>query len=257
MTNADIIEMTFTGAFTLVGGSGGVNANSDAIVPGIFDGSTGFDGVGSRTQISGYATYDTVTGAGNGNINSFSFFGAGLIEFQPYSLFQFQAIGDGMGNTEGTLLAADVGFYWGSQFVIPATIIIDATGFFNSIGAAGSSWTIETGCAGCATSATPDTLFGSAVGAVPMAMTTFNTAGTTLGSIFPLSNGDIAGSPMTTAPFPGQNMAFDFTTINATNTSVVPVPSAVWLFASGLLGLTGIARRRRDVFKQINLRRNK
>ena len=28
------------------------------------------------------------------------------------------------------------------------------------------------------------------------------------------------------------------------NTSVVPVPAAVWLFASGLIGLIGVAKRK-------------
>ena len=50
---------------------------------------------------------------------------------------------------------------------------------------------------------------------------------------------------MTTAPFPGQNAAFDFTSITASNASVIPVPAAVWLFGSGLLGLVGVARRRK------------
>jgi hypothetical protein len=33
-------------------------------------------------------------------------------------------------------------------------------------------------------------------------------------------------------------------TITVTSTAVVPVPAAVWLFGSGLLGLVGVARRR-------------
>jgi len=47
-------------------------------------------------------------------------------------------------------------------------------------------------------------------------------------------------------------LGFDFTGSNAStavstdiiNTSVVPVPAAVWLFGSGLIGLAGVARRR-------------
>ncbi len=42
---------------------------------------------------------------------------------------------------------------------------------------------------------------------------------------------------MENGPFPGFNAAFDVTP--------VPVPAAVWLFGSGLLGLVGIARRRK------------
>lgn len=48
------------------------------------------------------------------------------------------------------------------------------------------------------------------------------------------------GTPMQTGPFPGQDPAF-----NGVVTSVVPVPAAIWLFGSGLIGLAGYARHRR------------
>ncbi|HHZ88239.1 MAG TPA: VPLPA-CTERM sorting domain-containing protein, partial [Chromatiaceae bacterium] len=50
----------------------------------------------------------------------------------------------------------------------------------------------------------------------------------------------IGGSPMIDGPFAGFSANFDITAIHITN---VPVPAAVWLFGSGLVGLAGIARR--------------
>ena len=56
------------------------------------------------------------------------------------------------------------------------------------------------------------------------------------------ADGDgIIGSPMVSGPFPGFNAAFDGV---ATPVSAVPVPAAVWLFGSGLVGLAGVARRK-------------
>jgi len=49
----------------------------------------------------------------------------------------------------------------------------------------------------------------------------------------------IAGNPMDNGPFPGFNAAFIGTA------TPVPVPAAVWLFGSGLIGLAGVARRRK------------
>jgi len=49
----------------------------------------------------------------------------------------------------------------------------------------------------------------------------------------------ILGLGMVDGPFPGFNANFNMTT------SEVPVPAAVWLFGSGLVGLAGIARRRK------------
>ena len=54
----------------------------------------------------------------------------------------------------------------------------------------------------------------------------------------PSSDG-IPGNPMDNG-LPGFNAA-----LNLTATSVVPVPAAVWLFGSGLIGLVGFARRKK------------
>ena len=49
-----------------------------------------------------------------------------------------------------------------------------------------------------------------------------------------------AAGNMQNGPFVGQNPNF-----NGVEVSAVPVPAAAWLMASGLLGLVGVARRRK------------
>ena len=75
----------------------------------------------------------------------------------------------------------------------------------------------------------------------------------------------IGGIPMWDGPFVGNNANFDILTLAMTNpdagytiapncdfsigcidTPQVPVPAAVWLFGSGLLGLVGVARRKKS-----------
>ena len=54
--------------------------------------------------------------------------------------------------------------------------------------------------------------------------------------------GDISTSPAGTNLL---NVTFSDGTVLSVDIKVVPVPPAVWLFGSGLLGLVGIARRRK------------
>ncbi len=56
-------------------------------------------------------------------------------------------------------------------------------------------------------------------------------------------NGDgIPGAGMIDGPFPGFSANFNFV---APNAAVIPVPAAVWLLGSGLIGLVGVARRKK------------
>ena len=56
---------------------------------------------------------------------------------------------------------------------------------------------------------------------------------------------------MLTDPFSVEMIQKDFdisvciSMIGAANTSAIPVPAAVWLFGSGLMGLIALARRKR------------
>ena len=59
--------------------------------------------------------------------------------------------------------------------------------------------------------------------------------------------GPNGGVPMQTNPFPGQDPAFNgfISAGSIDSTPEVPVPAAAWLLGSGLLGLVGVARRRK------------
>jgi hypothetical protein len=59
------------------------------------------------------------------------------------------------------------------------------------------------------------------------------------GSGVDLDSDGTLGTTMAAGPFKGAPVGFSATP------AAVPVPAAVWLFGSGLMGLVGIARRRK------------
>lgn len=250
--SADTIDMSFTGLFTMLNPDGSIVANSDSNLL-----------LGLRTEMTGTATFNTDTGTGTGAFAPFSFFGNGVASTTSIS---FQAIGDGFGNP-GALVLTNMCFYWGSNGCIPLSMAMDASGFFASVE---SGLEVSQTIAGIgAVPASNNASFfdqNIPIGAAPFVTTTWdttdigpNTLGTNPSGTLPLivdtvvntfvttgSETGIGGSPMVAGPFGGNSANFDFTSIHVDSIiSTVPVPATVWLFGSGLMGLIGIARRKK------------
>ncbi len=163
---------------------------------------------------------------------------------------------------------------WNFSFGLPVSMVWDASGLINAIDFGLEAGDIISGTdlkrngtsifdVGSAIPAS-DGLSSTALGTLnqgpaPLAVTTLNTAtlcspgsdciGNALSGGAPFTDDGIAGSPMIDGPFPGLNVNFDIGSGNSlTVVSVreVPVPGAIWLFGSGLLGMIGIARRRKN-----------
>lgn len=239
--SAATIDASFDGLFTLLNSLGAPTANSSYPYAG--DPTWGY---GYRTQITGGFQFDTSTGAGTATVNSFQFFGSGPAVAHDITM---QAVGDGFGGA-GTLVVGSMLFDWNGNNNIKVGIVLDAAGFFGA-GPVGTSATISGVGAIPASNLTKGGKY--PIGPAPMATTTWNTDvydnPACLGSNTCLiSNDTIGGSPMDNGPFPSFSANFDITSIHidkVTTAPPVPVPAAVWLFGSGLLGLVGVARRKK------------
>jgi hypothetical protein len=246
ISSAAIINMTYDGWFTMLN-----TAGTDVLVNGDASGNAMY---GRRTAISGTMAFDTVTGAGSATMVPFSFFGGRSTVATSIS---FQAIGDGAGGA-GSLVLGNMIFNWGATTGIPTSIVLDASGFFGAVANGISSSDTITGAGSLA--ATDDFLFKFGkfsytlpMGPVPMATTTFNT--TNIGTVglgsnpsgtLPLTDDGIGGSPMQAGAFPGFNANFDITSLHIIyHVDPIPIPAAIWLFGSGLMGLIGITRRKK------------
>ena len=263
--NAAINQFNWDGFFTMLDAGGAGLANTSITAKGANQ---------YQTPVTGTMAFDTVTGAGTATLVPFDFF-AGTAPAEAVGI-TMQAIGDGAGGP-GTLVLGNMLFNWNGNNGIPVSLILDAQGFFaGDLGGGGL------GAVPASDGTYIDATWGYlGVGPVPIATTEWNTSfapGCSLGNCMGVSpsgflplvvdtasnaneylQGDgvgIGGNPMSDGPFQGFNANFDVTLLTPTGqtsgtigpfpVSAVPVPAAVWLFGSGLLGLVGVARRRKS-----------
>lgn len=73
----------------------------------------------------------------------------------------------------------------------------------------------------------------------------YNVSDYEVGDVLHWATADFADLCDALVPPDGKNKNCGAATSHVTGYGVVPVPAAVWLFGSGLLGLVGVARRRR------------
>lgn len=252
---ADIIlDLSWSGLFTMLDPAGKPLSNTSL---GYYDPDYS-NWLALRTSVSGTMQFNLTTGAGSATLVPFDFFNGSLpAEAVGISM---QAIGDGFGNP-GTLVLGNMLFNWNGNNGIPVSIVLDAAGMF---GALNDGFSVSESISGVgALPASNGIKLGQIpIGPTPVATTTWNTtstctvvnAGDCMGvspsGTFPLIANSIGGTPMIDGPFTGYNANFDITNIHIdavtdTGTPEVPVPAAVWLFGSGLMGLVGVARRRK------------
>lgn len=256
---SSVYQFDFTGRLTVLTAAGVIV--SDRNNAGVLD------PYGAQTHVSSTLTY-------NDSLRS----GSLGLTIAPFSfLFSSNTVIHDITfvNLTGNLLLGNMLVDWGGSNNIELTTIWDASGLFNAI--KNTSGGLQVGDVisgnkilrdesvlnadiGSAIPATDgentvwvsdginneDVSYAINQGPAPIAMTTWNYTGDGL------FDDGIAGSPLTGGPFPGFNISLDIgsgnsLTLTSVNSSVVPVPAAVWLFASGLIGLTGLARRKKSI----------
>lgn len=253
--NAAVFEFHFTGQYTLIDSTGGYM---------------------DQKAINSTLTYDDNSGTGFSaglSIEKFDTFGNTAT---IYDISLQRASGANSKYIVGNMLAD-----WGGNIGIPLSMVWDATGLFNAIdyglqvGDVISGTNLKRGgvsvydvhSATPASDGTPYSRYNPLTdlyesgtlnqGPAPLAITTLNT--TTLCTPFgdcinnpfsgggPFTDDGVSGSPMVDGPFYGVNVNFDIgsgNSLEVLSVTSVPVPSAAWLFGSGLIGLVGMARRK-------------
>ena len=243
--NATVFEFHFTGQYTLLG----------------MDGS-----FVDQQAIASTLTYDDSSGTGFSgelSINDFITLGSAATIYDLTLQHQ----------TGTNLIVGNMLVDWNNNNGLPLSMVWDATGLFNAIDYGLQAGDVISGTnlkrngvvvanVGSATPAS-DGIYNLNTGQflnqgpAPLAMTTWNTTtlctpgvdciGNALSGGGPFIDDSISGSPLIEIPFPGLNVNFDIgsgNSLTVLSVSSVPVPAAVWLFGSGLIGLLGFARRR-------------
>ena len=273
VANAGTDTFNWSGYFTMLDSGGAALANTSVSAKGANQ---------FQTPVTGTLTFDSVTGAGTGTLVPFDFF-SGSAPAEAVGI-NMQAIGDGMGG-KGTLVLGNMLFNWNGTNGIPTSIVLDAAGFFAGEMASGGANSAAPASDGTYTGATfgylglgpvpiattewditlgngcvlGDCMNNGASGVMPLVADV-----TPNGNEYAQGDGfGIGGIPMADGPFAGNNANFDITSMTwassdaagsigpfcefgVCGTPEVPVPAAVWLFGSGLLGLVGVARRKKS-----------
>ena len=135
---ADEYAFSYSGIFTMLSAAG--NAMTNTSPP---HASNEWSGV--RTNITGTMLFDTDTGAGSITVLDFDFFDgtspaqAQGIVFKAIGnggVAPFQAIGNGLINSNGPLVLGNMLFNWNGTSGIPVSIVWNAAGIFGALQAA-------------------------------------------------------------------------------------------------------------------------
>lgn len=233
-SQAAIINFDFTGRLILTDADG---------FPLLNDGST-------VTDIAASLTFNTVTGLGGNSADNNLSVTMNAADFAgtPPTFHDVSMTRQGESNLIDGIILVD----WDGNVDMSLHVEWDATGLFNAIDLGLQPGDVLSGT---------DLYFDANENGVYDAGTDIYRAD--IGSATPYSDFvpspfHIAGGPapmaatinsigLTEGPFPGTKGYFDIGTgnsIHITSVSPVPVPAAVWLFGSGLLGLIGVARRK-------------
>lgn len=239
---------------------------------------TNYGWYGNRTPVSGTLSFDTSTGAGVGTINPFFFWGDTPGSGPYTSVGQFQNVTFQVIDTIGTILGSML-FSW-NGLGHSVSIVLDGSGLFANMLTMITNGPTSTVSGVGALPASNGVDFDPSknvktypLGPIPVATKSLNTGAgcdglalatqvnaysivTNLANVGTCTTGmvddGVGGDPMTSYAIPF-NMNFDLTSVHldypwqclSCPPPPVPVPPAAWLFGSGLLGLIGLARRRR------------
>lgn len=249
VASATVIDFNFTGFLTVAG----FQNNSYSVVTNSSAG-TSSDPAGYRTPIAASLVYDTNQGISSStlSITMPDLFGS------PVTIHDITT-----SSVSGNLINAQLLVDWNGNFNMPALVQWDGTGLVNATSyglqvgdkISGNSLYRSNGNGGY-------TLITSNLGsAQPYSDTVlqncYNTNNGFAGNgnctyVPPLQNyaplaATFATQGLISGPFPGILTYLDIgsgNSMDVTAISSVPVPAALWLFGSGLLGLIGVARRK-------------
>lgn len=236
VSQADVITFDFTGGLVVADGGGNILLNQGQ----------------PYTPIAASLTYDTVSGLGSSGLS--------ISMSDPFFDIPATFHDISMSHQSGTnLITGQVLVNWGVNSNMPLHIEWDATGLFNAINynnglhvgdvLSGSDLYHDANGNGVQDFGEFLTDISSAVPySDTLQLRTSYIGPPNLQGSAPLAatSGSIGLDAST--PFSGIRGYFDIgsgNSMHVTSVSNVPVPAAVWLFGSGLLGLFGIARRKK------------